>query len=85
MRPFSASSSSGILSSFENVDKTPPLSNSSLVGSGMMCVGRGRGEKTTENEASGSVDTSSATFIYVRYQRNCNATDRYHLDSGLAW
>jgi hypothetical protein len=55
--------SSGILSSFENVDKTPPLSNSSLVGSGMMCVGRG--EKTTENlnEASGSVNISPATFI----------------------
>ena len=65
MRPFSASLSSGMLSSFENVDKTPPLSKYSLVGSGMMCVGRGRGrgEKTTENEASGSVNSSPATFI----------------------
>jgi len=63
MRPFSTSSYIGTLSSFENVDKAPSVLSSSLVGSGMTCVGGG---EKMGNEASGSVNTSPAPFIYVR-------------------
>jgi len=63
MRPFLTFSYIWTLSSFENVDRAPSLLGSSLIGSGMACGGGG---EKMENEASGSINTSPAPFIYVR-------------------